>query len=190
MLFRSGQLHVEQRHAGDDHEEQVGDQEGTWGRDSTLSLGPRTRQPSVIPASAPPSTNVPGSTAVTLFRSSPQAGGWASRLCAWPPLSPHPDTSLWAPRSPRPPGTCRPRSRADQPGSGAALLLTAVCSPPGRPWVPSLSSMGMSVLVSHGSLGSNAAWPPGSQPASVGLRQSSLLAGAAAGLGSLQATAL
>lgn len=106
------------------------------------------------------------------------------------PLSPHPDTSLWEPRSPRTPptpGTRRPRSRADQLGPGAALLLDAVCSPPGRPWVPSLFSMGMSVLVSHGSLGSNAAWLPGSQPASIGLWQSSLLASATAGLGSLQA---
>ena len=99
------------------------------------------------------------------------------------PLSPHPDTALWAPRSPRPPGTRRPRSRADQPGAGAALLLTAGHSPPSQPWVPSLSAVGMSVLVSRGSLGSNTAWPPGSQPASVRLRQSSLLAGAPPGWG-------
>lgn len=42
----------------------------------------------------------PGTTAVTLLRSSPQAGGWASCVCARLPLSPHPDTPLWGPRSP------------------------------------------------------------------------------------------
>ena len=36
-----GQLHVEEGHPGNNHEEQVGDQEGTCAQDSNLSLGPQ-----------------------------------------------------------------------------------------------------------------------------------------------------
>lgn len=36
VVLTQGKFHVEQRHPGNDQEENVGNQEGTWGRKHTL----------------------------------------------------------------------------------------------------------------------------------------------------------
>lgn len=102
---------------------------------------------------APSSTRVPDSTTVTLLRSSPQAGGWASCLCAWPPCHrtlTHPSGNRGHPAPPLPryaeapeqsgparPGCCStPRCClfSARPALGALSLLHGdVC--PREPWI-------------------------------------------------------